>query len=221
MPLQNLSDADQAWVQKQALPSADSRAASANQPGVADNRPASERITWVDRFEDAANLLGGKGGPYAKQPSKIEASRVDGASLGRNGKVLKLDFEKQGQGGPYGNGGWCGYAISLGPGGKPFDASKHLKLVFWLRGQTGGENFKLGLADVQWARQGDSIKSEDIVHYVAGGKISTQWQKVQVPLEIFYLDHKTLASVSIAFETDCFPDGAGRGVVYVDDLGFE
>ena len=189
--------------------------------GTAGSSIVPKGLTLVDGFEKDVNSLGGKGHPFTQEPSKIDARRVDGAALGRNGNVLKREFDKRGEGGPYGNGGWCGYGIPLRQNGKPFDASKHSKLVFWVRGQSGGENFKVGLADLHWARMGDSIKSEDIVHYVPDKKITTKWQKVEVALGIFYLEPSELVSASIAFDTDCFPDGAARGVVYLDNLGFE
>ena len=106
-------------------------------------------------------------------------------------------------------------------GAKFFDASIYKTITFQVKGAAGGENFKVGLADRHWEELGDSIKSEEIGKYLPEGKITNVWQKATIPLQAFFLDHKEIASLAICFESECFPTGAAKGTVYIDDLKFE
>ena len=101
------------------------------------------------------------------------------------------------------------------------DGTGYKTLTFWVKGEKGGENFMIGLADRHWDKIGDSLKSEEIGKYVPAGKITTEWQKATIPLDVFFLDYGKLSSVAISFESDCFPEGKGEGVVYIDDITFE
>jgi len=68
---------------------------------------------------------------------------------------------------------------------------------------------------------GDSVKSEPIGKYLAGGKLNLEWQKATIPLSTFLVDMKELASIAICFEGSVLPGGAGKGTVVVDDLMLE
>jgi hypothetical protein len=182
----------------------------------------------VDDFEtsEATNRLGSRANVYVKAPSQIMVSQ--GLGFGAAGRSLMLRYAKKNSGGPYGKGGWCGYYSLMRKdqvdiaGGEPvyFDAQKYSHLTFWVRGERGGENFMVGLADSQWDSRGDSLKSQEIGNYLENGKVTRNWQRVMIPLSEFFLDRSRLASITIAFEADCFPDGAGFGEIYLDDLGF-
>jgi len=178
-------------------------------------------LLLVDNFNKNSNVLGGRTSVYQKAPSRALAVQTPSEYYGPGGKSLMLKYDKRGAGGPYGMGGWCGYYTILKKGSKYFDATGYKNLVFYVKGSRGGENFKLGMADRHWDRVGDSVKSEDIGTYLPAGKITAEWQKATVPLGAFFLDHKEVASIAICFETDCFPGGAGRGTVYVDQLMLE
>jgi len=149
------------------------------------------------------------------------ALRTDKEYYGDTGRSLMIKFDKKNQGGPYGHGGWCGYYTLLRSGSRYLDATKFKNITFFVKGETGSEGFKMGLADKHWEGLGDSVKSEPISKYLPDGKITTQWQKATVPLSTFYLKHNELASLAICFETECFPEGAGKGTVYLDDLKLE
>jgi len=175
----------------------------------------------LDEFNKSTNLLGGRASVYQKAPSRALAMPSPSEYYGPGGKALMLKFDKKGQGGPYGMGGWCGYYTLLKKGDNYFDASKYTSITFYVKGAKGGENFKLGVADRHWDKVGDSVKSEEIIKYIPGGQITTEWQKATVPMDAFFLDHKEMASIAICFETDCFPGGVGRGTIYVDRLQLE
>ncbi|RJP60980.1 MAG: hypothetical protein C4541_02995 [Candidatus Auribacter fodinae] len=176
----------------------------------------------IDNFEKQGNTFGGRSSTYMKQPSGIVALRTDKVFYGDSGRSLALRYKKAAEGGPYGKGGWCGYytVIKRGPR-QYFDASGYKYLTFWIKGEKGGENFKIGVADETWDQREDSMKSEDIGVYLEAQKITTEWQKAKIPLEDFWVDTSKLASIAVCFESECFPEGGGQGDIYIDDLQFE
>lgn len=175
----------------------------------------------IDDFNKSSNLLGGRASVYQRAPSRALAIQTTSQHCGSGGKSLMLKYDKKGEGGPYGMGGWCGYYSLLKKGNNYFDASSYKTLTFYVKGAKGDENFKVGLADKHWDRVGDSVKSDEIGNYLPAGKITTQWQKATIPLDVFFIDFKEVASIAICFETDCFPGGAGKGTVYLDELKLE
>ena len=175
----------------------------------------------VSHFDKRTNELGGNSSIYQQAPSKSMVTLVSEGAYDAGGKALKIDYDKKGTGGPYGKGGWCGFYTLLKQGEKFFDASKFKTLHVWVKGAKGDENFRIGIADKQWDSLGDSVKSEDIGKYLPAGKITTEWQEATIPLEQFYVDLTELASIVIAFEHDCFPDGVGQGTVYIDEMALK
>ncbi len=53
------------------------------------------------------------------------------------------------------------------------------------------------------------------------GKLTTEWQKATVPMDEYFLDNGKLASVSIVFESDLFPESGGAGTIYIDNIVLE
>jgi len=181
----------------------------------------SAEVFYVDHFEKGTNLLSGRTSVYQQAPSRVLASNTDREHYGPSGRSLFIKYDKKNTGGPYGAGGWCGYYTIVKAGRKYFDATAYTKLVFWVKGEKGDENFKIGMADKHWEQVGDSVKSEEIGAYLPAEKLTTEWQKAEVPLDVFFIDMKELASISFGFEGDLFPEGKGSGVVYIDELAFE
>jgi hypothetical protein len=179
----------------------------------------------VDDFEgdEILNSLGNKSNVYVKAPSKVMVTRKPEARDGKPTTALLIRYDKANEGGPYGMGGWCGYYTLLKNEreGTYFDGSNCKYISFWLKSETGVENFTVGLSDRHWDKIGDSLKSEEIITYIPGGKMPTEWMLVRVPLEEFFLDYSQLAAITINFEGDCFPEGKGAGIVYIDDLMLE
>jgi hypothetical protein len=177
--------------------------------------------TYIDHFEKTTNLLGGRTSVYEQAPSRALAVTTDREYYGPSGKSLTIRYDKKNTGGPYDSGGWCGYYSILKMGPKYLDATKFTKLTFWVKGEKGEENFKVGLADRHWEQVGDSVKSEEVGVYLKDNKITTEWQQAVIPLDVFFIDMKEVASLAICFEADCFPEGKGTGVVYIDEIVFE
>ena len=123
----------------------------------------------IDDYEKgAANRLGGRSNTYVSAPSRALAKKTDKeAHAGTSALMIKYD--KKNQGGPYGQGGWCGYYTLLKVGARYFDATEYRALTFWIKGSKGGENFVMGAADRHWDQVGDSVKSEPINKYLTEG----------------------------------------------------
>ncbi|MCD6460645.1 hypothetical protein J7L67_08270 [bacterium] len=173
----------------------------------------------IDNFEAKTNALYSKSGIYSKSPS--EAKKGKSKKQKFNGeKSLFIAYKKMKE-------GWCGYYVELKTGTNYFDSAKYGKITFMVKGKRGEENFQVGLADKTWFEMEDSVKSDDIGNYLPEGKITTQWQKAEIPLKIYVdkrdgdFDLTKIGSIAICFETSCFPDGTGKGVIYIDDLTLE
>lgn len=185
----------------------------------------SKEALVIDDFEgdEILNALGNKANVYVKAPSRVMITRRKNAREGKSTTALVLKYDKANEGGPYGMGGWCGYYTLLKDEkeGTYFDGSNYKYISFWLKGETGDENFTVGLSDRHWDKIGDSLKSEEVITYISGSEMPTEWTYVRVPLEVFFLDYLQLAAITVNFEGDCFPEGKGKGVVYIDDLMLE
>jgi|GEM_PF-1085975 len=179
----------------------------------------------VDDFtgEEIKNKIGSRSNVYVRPPSRIMISRRDDVINGAKKKALMIKYDKKNTGGPNGMGGWCGYYTLLKneKTSQYLDGTNYRYVTFWVKGEKGNENFMVGLADEHWDKIGDSLKSEEVGTYLDKKKITAEWQKAKVPLDIFFLDHATLSSISINFEADCFPEGAGSGVIFISDIALE
>ena len=174
----------------------------------------------IDDFETASNKLNGRSNTYVQEPSRALSVRTDTtAQAGKQSLMLKYD--KKGTGGPYDSGGWCGYYTQVKSGRQFLDATPYTKLTLWVKGAAGAECFMIGVADRHWDEVGDSVKSEPIGNYLPEGKITTEWQQATIPLSAFFVDFKELATIAVCFESGCFPNGEGRGTVYLDDVTLE
>ncbi|MEW6535182.1 MAG: hypothetical protein AB1454_06125 [Candidatus Auribacterota bacterium] len=159
-------------------------------------------------------------GVYAKYPSYSYRSVT--AKYAVSGKQsLMIEYKKDKE-------GFCGYYIHLKKD-TFFNASKYSKLTFMVKGEKGGENFRVGLADEKLFMFDDAVPSNNVTNYLSNksNHITAEWQKVEIPLKTYVdirdgdFDVSKLAAVSIAFDSECFPDGTGEGVIYIDDLMFE
>ncbi len=194
----------------------------------------------VDDFNrgEIKNLLGNRSNVFVKAPSKVMVSFREETVKSKKSQVLMVKYDKRNKGGPSDSGGGGGAYTLLkspaalvaptkdNPNPEPLpeqymDGSSHKAIVFWVRGEKGDENFVVGLSDRHWDKIGDSVKSEEIGKYLPGGKLTTDWQQAKIPLDEFFLDYSQLASISIVFEGDLFPETGHAGVIYLDDLALE
>jgi len=195
---------------------------------IAGSVAASAGVTVIDDFNGSVNLLGYKHNCYQSAPSRasesIQTETVDEASSAPN-KYLRINFRKRNTGGKYGRGGWCGWYTLLHASGT--DAPTYLNgegkqmITFRVKGEKGGENFRVNLKDRKGQAEDRPPPATDIGAYLPEGQVTTEWQKAQVPLDSLDINVTELASFTINFEHDCYPDGAASGTIYIDDIGFE
>ena len=194
---------------------------------IEEEETVSKGFLLVDDFEDPSkyNLLKGITNVYQMAPSRIMLSTVNDTRDGKETIALRLKFLRASEGGPYSKGGWCGYYSSLKEftktGTRYFSAVDYNYITMWIRSETGGVNFIIGLSDKHWDKAGDSVKCNEIFEYLPEKQITKRWQKAKIPLTAFLLDTGKLSSIAICFERECFPEGSGEGIVYIDDIAFE
>lgn len=198
-------------------------------------------LLMVDNFEGAEgikNALDHRASTFIKAPSKVMVSVRDDAIQGKKTRVLMIRYEKKQTGGPFNTGGWAGYYTLLKSSGalvaptaqnpnpkqtqdKYLDASGYKTLTFQVRGETGNENFIIGLSDAHWDELGDSVKSEEIGKYLPAGKLTKEWQKATIPLSEFFIDYTQLSGISVVFDGDLFTAVGSAGKIYLDDIALE
>lgn len=117
---------------------------------------------------------------------------------------------------------WGSFAMDLGPTTdltvipkrvESFDCSGFKYLVFWLRGEKGGERLQFLMRDAHALNYMPQVK-----HKLSDA--TTEWQKVVIPLQQFSgkLDLAALDNIGIAFGRDV---GNLKGeIVYLDDFMF-
>ena len=83
------------------------------------------------------------------------------------------------------------------------------RLSFWVKGEYGGEEFEVGLKD------GDGVEYKvPIADYAA---VTTEWQEVRIPLEVFRNNGiRSTGMDNISFTST----KSGGGIVYIDDIAF-
>ena len=100
------------------------------------------------------------------------------------------------------------YTIILG------DLSPYATVTFWIKGAKGGEGFEIGMNDTISNKREDAVMVGSIYRYLPGG-ITTEWQRVVVPLEDFFgADLKRVYSIVFNFNED------GKGAFWVDGPAF-
>jgi hypothetical protein len=175
-------------------------------------------VLVIDTMDDLSkNSLGGRNSTYLQAPSRAAFTKAD--DYGKNSGGLKITYDLKNEGGPRGDGGFCGYYTVVKQGSDGFlDASPYKYITFWIKGEKGDEKFKIGVADKMYETMDDSVKSQEIGSYLPAGKITKDWQMAAIPVDEFFVDWKLLSSVSICFEHDTFDNGAGAGVIYIDEM---
>jgi len=146
--------------------------------GQAYKSSAEEKRMLIDDFETGKiiNRAEGKSNVYFHPPSRVMVTTGNDTINGKPTKVLTIKYDKKNAGGPDGYGGWCGYytilkcaypGVCLLQGTTPVEkdeivylnASNYKSLTFWVKGDKGGESFKVGLADAHWDQIGDTVRA--------------------------------------------------------------
>lgn len=182
--------------------------------GLAATAPAVEpAVVVVDDFDDGVqNRLGGYRNTFAAMPSSAKAMRVASVGRGEHGRGARVAALREAD-------GFCGYWVHLfdmrAKEAVYFDASRFGYVSFWVRGETGGEDFVIRIADERWIEKEDSVAIGKASTFLPDG-ITTEWQEVVVPLDRRHrLDWSRLGGVTFDFADQ------GNHIVYLDNIAFK
>ena len=158
------------------------------------------------------NYLGGHLNKFEHADSTASVNYNSDVSRGDSGKSLQIVASK-------GTGGFCGawmHFFDLRAADKEyFDASSYKYLSFWVKGEKGGENFTVKLADKRLIEIEDSTSIGNVNKYLSNG-VTQQWQEVVIPLTAAKNINRTLlGGITFDFKVP------GDYVVYIDDISFK
>ena len=97
-----------------------------------------------------------------------------------------------------------------------FDASPFAYLTFAIRGERGGEDLALHIADRAWEEREGSLPIADVASFLPGGRVETTWQRAWVPLDSWPPSLGTQELASLVF----LSNGEGSGRVFLKDIAF-
>ena len=92
-----------------------------------------------------------------------------------------------------------------------YSADDYPYVSFWVRGEQGGEDFDIQIADKEWLDKEDSVVAGPVGAYLKDG-VTTEWQEVVIPIKDAGLNGKDITTLTLNFA------GNGNGTVYVDDV---
>ncbi len=166
------------------------------------------RPVW-DFNSGIQNQLGGYYNKFERSPSRSSTFLSDTVYRGGGGRSLRVSANREAA-------GFCGVWMHLfdfrAEPRKYLDARDYVMLSFWVRGESGGEEFVVKLADKRWIDLEDSLAIGDVSRFL-GGPVTTAWQEVQVPLILAgQLDLSRLGGLTLDFTTP------GDHVVFIDDV---
>lgn len=182
-------------------------------------------------FEAHCNQLGGQIGVYgAGEP---DLSNKDNPFSGYYTVFIKgcqkenifngkQSFRLVNGGGPRENVGWASFGLNLGPvidefadpiKVKPLDVSGYRYLVFWAKGEKGGERIIVNFRD------SNAPGYLPQYTYKVNGSLLKKWKKIAVPLsKVYNVDLKNLVHVGLSFG-EAAKNRKGD-IIYVDDWYF-
>jgi len=182
--------------------------------GAVTYRSSGEETSFLaaDFNDGDQNQLGGKLNVFQRAPSLAEKEFVTAQRRGSFGRGLRIHVDREPE-------GFCGMWMHFFDmdASQPvyFDAEGYRYLSFWVKGEEGGEDFTIKLADKKWIAKQDSIAVGSIADFLPGG-VNTEWQEVLVPLHSDdALDWRQLGGLTLDFAKP------GTHVVYVDDVSFK
>lgn len=174
---------------------------------AADSAPAAFPV-W-DFEQGIVNEWGGHYNVYQREPSWARTYLDPAGSRAKKGHSLRVTVHR-------GAGGFCGVWIDLAGASssskRSHDASSYRYLSFRIRGQRGGEDFELSLADDMSGEDDEPQTVRPVSAYLPGG-VTTQWREVFIPLAEFQgVDLSRLARLTLHFT------GPGDYRFFVDDF---
>ncbi len=165
-------------------------------------------LVWS--FEEGVfNRWGGQFNAYGRLPSWTRTYLDPKVHQASSGHSLRLTVHRERDGFA---GVWLGFYPASGAGRQFFDARTYRFLSFWVKGEKGGEDFEVQLADDTSEQREEEVPKRPIRAYLPKG-VSTDWQEVLVPLSDFPGVHLgRLANLVLNFPSP------GDYRVYLDDV---
>ena len=175
-------------------------------PGLGRRGPGPDDlpVCVVADFESTdANRRGGAMASHATGSCTVSTD-ITGPGDGSqpNGNSLRLTFGMA-------DDGWAAWWTFLRPDRTGFPVGRYEQLEFRLRGERGGESFRLALTDTD-----DKATTLQLTRVLPAGA-PPRWETVRIPLRFFNLraiDARAVKSISLA------GTGSGRTTVYLDDI---
>jgi len=166
----------------------------------------------ADFNEGIQNRVGGYHNKFQSAPSSASVYTVTDVFRGEAGRCMKIKANQM-------PGGFCGAWIQLfdlkAEQKKYFDARNYAYLSFWVKGEKGGEDFLVRMADETFIAKEDSAPLGSVKSFLPGG-ITKEWQEVLVPLsKITNLDRMNMGGITFDFTIP------GEQTVYIDDVSFK
>jgi hypothetical protein len=119
-------------------------------------------------------------------------------------KVIRVDYTNEPS-------GWGGFYLNFT---SPQNLVMYTKLVFYVKGASGGERFLVGMSD------GPTPASDVKLNIADRATVTTEWQKIEIPLSSFAgLSKSSVYKPLIIAFTDA--DTGGNATVYLDYFTFE
>ncbi len=177
-----------------------------------ENSAARPDFLLVASFDSGVqNAVGGYHNRLERAPTASVTARVADVVRGRSGRSLKVSVDRKAGG--FG-GVWMTFYDFKRKGSPYLDVRDYAYLSFWVRGERGGEQLTVKLADGSWVARDDALAVGPLSRFLPKG-VTPEWQEVLVPLSDLKLNLEAMAGLTLDF------DVSGRHTVYVDDVAFK
>ena len=160
-----------------------------------------EEVLVADFEVGELNSIGGPIAVEAEGTSKVEKQFLPPQLSPKQSRVMRVRFEK--------GDGPARWKTRVGQ-----DMRKFSSLEFRVRGETGGESFTVDLVDLKGRRA--SLGIEEVLR----GGLTTRWETVRIPMEMFRLSSLTPELSERNAEDLVFSFNEGSGAVYLDNFKF-
>ena len=162
--------------------------------------------------EGIQNKLGGYYSKFEFRPSSASTLLTDKIFRGKGGHSLRIRANRQEEGFA---GQWMHFFNFREETITYFDASSYDYLSFWVKGEKGGENFTVKLADAGWIEIEDSASVASIDQLLPDG-VTQEWQEVLIPLSEAPINTAELGGLTLDFT-----EPGTEYTVYIDDIAFK
>jgi len=175
--------------------------------GNIENATADKNVQIWGPGAGGRNLLGGKWGEFSSSSCQASAMAVPEVGRMPGDKAIRIHARQQGTK-PCGV--WMHLFNENASAKSPDIPGASAYLAFWVKGERGGEDFVIAMADMELFERDDAHLAGSIGKYLDVG-VATQWQRVMVPVNDFGLKGPPV-SLAILFKK------IGEQLILIDDI---